>query len=185
MSGSATGQRLPRLRTPDWVLLRRFGLVRAVGAVAYSVAVAVLFGIFGLQVWPLALGVPVLAMVTTAYLSRSARYPRTAIAASLVADALVLGAGVAFLGGTGSGLVMLYTIVVVSAGILLGPLAAAGFTALTVLLSLLQLGLEQLGAEPVLLHRPALGERLPILLISLGGLLSVGYLSAVYASRLH
>lgn len=172
-------------RVPDNVLLRRFGHVRAAGGGAYVVAVAVLLGIFGARAWPLAIGVPVLAVVTTAYFNQSARHPRAAVAASLVADAVVLGGAIAFLGGTGSGLVLLYAIVVVSAGILLGPAAAAGFTALSVALGLLQLLAEQLGHPPVLLHRPELGERLPVLAVSLAGLISVGYLSATYASRLH
>lgn len=171
--------------TPDDVLLRRFGLVRAVGGAAYFVAVGVLWGIFGAEVWPLLLGVPVLAVVTTAYFKKSQAYPRTAVVASLVADALVLGGAVSFMGGSGSGLIMLYTIVVVSAGILLGPVAALAFTAFTALLAFLQLGLEQLGLHPALLHRPELAERVPILLVSVAGVLSVGYLSATYASRLH
>lgn len=175
----------PRLPVPDEVLLRRFGLVRAAGGAAYFVGVAVLLGIFGSEAWPLALGIPVLAVVTTAYYKRSHTYPRASVAGSLVADALVLGAGVAFLGGSGSGLLMLYGIVVVSAGILLGPVGAYSFTAFTVLLGTAQLGLEELGVEPALLHRPELGERVPILLVSLGGLASIGYLSAIYASRLH
>lgn len=175
----------PRLPVPDEVLLRRFGLVRAAGGAAYFVGVAVLLGIFGSEAWPLALGIPVLAVVTTAYYKRSHTYPRVSVAGSLVADALVLGAGVAFLGGSGSGLLMLYGIVVVSAGILLGPVGAYSFTAFTVLLGTAQLGLEELGVEPALLHRPELGERVPILLVSLGGLASIGYLSAIYASRLH
>lgn len=182
VSGGA-GRQL--IATPDDVLLRRFGLVRAVGGAAYFIAVAVLFGIFGRQVWPLALGVPVLAVVTTAYFKQSVAYPRTAVVASLAADALVLGGAVAFLGGTGSGLVMLYTIVVVSAGILLGPGMALAFTVFTSVLAVLQLGLEELGLHPVLLHRPELGDRVPILLVSIAGVVSVGYLSATYASRLH
>lgn len=173
------------IATPDDVLLRRFGLVRAVGGAAYVVAVAVLFGIFGRQVWPLALGVPVLFVVSTAYFKQSVAYPRSSVIASLVADALVLGGAVSFMGGTGSGLVMLYTIVVVSAGILLGPGTALGFTLFTVMLAVVQLGLEELGLQPVLLHRPELGDRVPILLVSIAGVLSVGYLSATYASRLH
>lgn len=181
-TAAGRGQRLPPL---DDVLLRRFGLVRAVGGAAYFVAVAVLFGIFGREVWPLALGVPVLAVVTTAYFRKSAAYPRTSVIISLVADALVLGGAVSFLGGTGSGLLMLYTIVVVSAGILLGPRAALAFTAFTAVLAVLQLLLEEVGMQPVLLHRPALDERVPILLVSIAGVLSVGYLSATYASRLH
>jgi hypothetical protein len=80
---------LTRLHTPDEVLLRRFGIVRAVGGIAYFVAVAVLFGIYGRAVWPLALGVPVLAVVTTAYFFKSARYPRLAVAASLVSESLL------------------------------------------------------------------------------------------------
>lgn len=179
----AAGNQL--IPTPDDVLLRRFGLVRAVGGAAYFLGVAVLFGIFGTEAWPLALGVPVLAVVTTAYFKQSAAYPRTAVIASLLADALVLGGAVAFFGGTGSGLVMLYTIVVVSAGILLGPGAALAFTVFTTILGVLQLGLEQLGLHPALLHRPELGERVPILLVSLAGVVSTGYLSATYASRLH
>ena len=182
MTDRPTRRRLP---TPDDVLLRRFGLVRAVGGAAYFVAVGVLWGIFGAEVWPLLLGVPVLAVVTTAYFKRSQAYPRTAVVASLVADALVLGGAVSFLGGSGSGLIMLHTIVVVSAGILLGPGAALAFTAFTVLLAFLQLGLEELGLQPALLHRPELAERVPILLVSVAGVLSVGYLSATYASRLH
>ena len=176
---------LNRLQAPDEVLLRRFGLVRAVGGAAYFMAVGVLWAIVGRSVWPLALGVPVLAVVTTLYFTRSARFPRTAVIVSLAADAVVLGGAVAFLGGTGSGLVMLYAIVVVSAGIMLGPSAAAGFTVFTVLLSLVQLIIEELGFPPVLLHRPALDDRIPILAVSLAGLTSIGYLSATYASRLH
>jgi two-component system OmpR family sensor kinase len=176
---------MKRLPAPDEVLLRRFGLVRAVGGAAYFVAVAVLSAILGRDVWPLALGVPVLAVVTTLYFTRSARFPRTAVIVSLAADAVVLGGAIAFLGGTGSGLVMLYAIVVVSAGILLGPGAAAGFTLFTVLLSMLQLLVEELGYPPVLLHRPSLDDRVLILAVSLAGLASVGYLSATYASRLH
>lgn len=179
---SGDAERVPTL---DDVLLRRFGLVRAVGGAAYIVAVIVLVAIFGTQVWPLALGVPVLAVVTTAYFIKSTRYPRTSVIVSLVADALVLGGAVSFFGGTGSGLVMLYTIVVVSAGILLGPAWALVFTGFTAALAGLQLGLEEIGLEPALLHRPELGERVPILLVSVAGVLSVGYLSATYASRLH
>jgi signal transduction histidine kinase len=176
---------MTRLPAPDELLLRRFGLVRAVGGAAYFICVAVLWGILGRDVWPLAMGVPVLAVVTTLYFTRSKRFPRTAVIVSLAADALVLGGAVAFLGGTGSGLVMLYAIVVVSAGILLGPGAAAGFTGMTIVLSLVQLLVEELGYPPVLLHRPALEDRIPILAASLAGLASVGYLSATYASRLH
>jgi signal transduction histidine kinase len=176
---------MSRLLAPDEILLRRFGYVRAVGGAAYFVTVAVLWGIFDRTVWPLAIGVPVLAVVTTLYFTRSKHYPRTAVIVSLAADALVLGGAIAFLGGTGSGLVMLYSIVVVSAGIMLGPTVAAGFTVFTVALGAAQLMLEEMGYEPVLLHRPDLDDRLPILAVSLIGLVSVGYLSATYASRLH
>ena len=174
-----------RLLAPDEVLLRRFGWVRAVGGGAYIIAVIVLWGIFDRRAWPLALGVPVLAIVTTLYFTRSYRYPRTMVTLSLAADAVVLGGAVAFLGGTGSGLVMLYAIVVVSAGIMLGPTAATGFTLFTAGLGCLQLFVEELGYPPVLLHRPDLDERLIILAVSLTGLISIGYLSATYASRLH
>ena len=176
---------MARLPAPDEVLLHRFGLVRAVGGAAYILAVAVLWVILGRDVWPLAMGVPVLAVVTTLYFTRSARFPRAAVMVSLAADAVVLGGAIAFLGGTGSGLVMIYAIVVVSAGILLGPSAAAVFTAFTVLLSLLQLLIEEMGFPPALLHRPDLDDRIPILAVSIAGLASVGYLSATYASRLH
>ena len=176
---------MTRLLAPDEVLLRRFGWVRAVGGGAYIVAVIVLWGIFDRRAWPLALGVPVLAIVTTLYFTRSPRYPRTMVVLSLAADAVVLGGAVAFLGGTGSGLVLLYAIVVVSAGIMLGPTAATGFTLFTAALSCLQLFVEEMGYPPVLLHRPDLNDRVTILAVSLAGLLSVGYLSATYASRLH
>jgi two-component system, OmpR family, sensor kinase len=174
-----------RLHTPDEILLRRFGWVRAVGGGAYIVAVLVLLGIYGWQVWPLALGAPVLAVVTVAYFVKSAHYPRLAVLSSLVADALVLGGAIAFIGGTGSGLVLIYAIVVVSGGILLGPGAAAGFTVFTSFLGVLQLVMEEMALAPVLLHREDLADRWPILLISLAGLASVGYLTASYASRLH
>ena len=169
----------------DAVLLRRFGWVRAVGGAAYVAGIGVLALLLGSRVWPLLLGVPVLAVVTAAYFMRWDRHASVAVATSLVADAMVLGGAVAFLGGTGSGLLMLHAIVVVSAGILLGPSAGLSFLALTVGLSLLQLGLEQAGVTPVLLHRTDLAERLPIFLVSVAGLASVGYLTATYASRLH
>jgi two-component system, OmpR family, sensor kinase len=171
--------------TPDDVLLRRFGYVRAVGGSAYFVACAVLFAIYGTRVWPLLLGLPVLAVVTTWYFVRSHAYPRAAVGVSLIADALVLGGAVAFVGGTGSGLVMVYAIVIVSAGILLGPNAARTYAAGCGLLGLAQLGMEQLGVEPALLYNPDLGERVPILALSLGVLASIGYLTGIYASRLH
>ncbi|MGH8933076.1 MAG: sensor histidine kinase [Egibacteraceae bacterium] len=166
-----------RLLTPDDVLLRRFGFVRAVGGAAYIAGVGVLFLLLGRQVWPLLLGVPVLAVVTTAYFVRSNEYPRASVVCSLVADALVLGGVVAYLSGAGSGLILLQAIVVVSAGLLLGPAAAAGFTFLTAGLGLAQFLLPQ--------SRGDLDERLPIFLVSLAGLVSVGYLSGTYASRLH
>ena len=174
-----------RLPVPDNVLLRRFGYVRLVGFVAWLIACIVLYGIFGGKMWPIALGLPVLALVTAGYFARSTRFPRTAVVVSLLADALVLGGAIAFLGGSGSGLVMLYAIVVVSAGILLGPGAATLFGLLTLFLGVLQLVLEEMGFPPVLLHRPELDDRLPILLASLAGLVSVGYLSTTYAGRLH
>lgn len=171
--------------TPDEILLRRFGHVRAVGGAAYLVAVVVLFAIFGSQIWPLALGVPVLALATTAYFVKSQQAPRTSVAVSLLADALVLGGAIAFVGGTGSGLIMIYGIVVVSAGILLGPIPALSYTVLCGLLAGFQLLLEELGFTPVLLHRPDLADRVPMLLMSVAGVASIGYLTATYASRLH
>src|SRR3712207_469725 len=48
-----------------------------------------------------------------------------------------------------------------------------------------QRAIEERGSPPVLLHRPDIDDRLPIFLVSLAGMLSVGYLSATYASRLH
>ncbi|WP_165492223.1 MFS domain-containing histidine kinase [Egibacter rhizosphaerae] len=174
-----------RLRAPDDVLLRRFGYVRAVGGAAWIVAVAVLWTLYGTAVWPLALGVPILAIVTAVYFARSLRYPRSLLATSLVADALVLAGAVAFFGGTGSGLVMLQAIVIVSAGLLLGPLSAVGFTTLAVALGFGLLGLEQVGVTPAFFHRPDLGARWPILVASCAGLVSVGYLAATYGGRLH
>lgn len=173
------------LLTPDEVLLRRFGYVRAAGGAAYIIAVGVLVAIYGLQVWPLLLGVPVLAVVTTWYFRKFGAVPRTVVAVSLLADAAVLGFAVAFVGGTGSGLVMVYAIVIVSGGILLGPAAGRAITVLGLALGLGQLGLEQLGTPPALLHRPDLGERVPVLLISLGVLAGVGYLTVTYSGRLH
>jgi two-component system, OmpR family, sensor kinase len=173
------------LRIPDEVLLRRFGYVRAVGGGAYIIAVLVLFAVLGTEVWPLLIGVPVLVVATTGYFMRSLRAPRTSVVVSLLADAVVFGGAIAYIGGTGSGLVSLYAIVIVSAGILLGPSAALVFTAFSAALSGLQLLMEELGFLPALLHRPELGDRLPILLVSLAVLASVGYLTATYASRLH
>lgn len=176
---------MTRLLVPDEVLLRRFGFVRAAGGAGYVVAVAILFALYGGRVWPLLLGVPVLAVVTTWYFRRSVRAPRLATALSLVADAVVLSGAAAFVGGTGSGTVMLHTIVIVSAGILLGPLAAAAFTGLAVVAGVSQLAVEQLGVVPLLLHRPELADRVTVLAISLGVVASVGFLTAIYASRLH
>ncbi|MGH8896381.1 MAG: sensor histidine kinase [Egibacteraceae bacterium] len=177
--------RAARLLTPDEVLLRRFGLVRAAGGAAYVVAVLALLGLLGRQLWPLVLGVPVLAGAATVYYTRSAAYPRTAVAVCLVADVVVLAGAIACLGGAGSGLVLLYTIVVSSAGILLGPAAATGFTGLVVLLALAELAAEQAGLRPVLGFNQTSDQRLAVFLVSVGGLASVGYLSGTYASRLH
>lgn len=170
---------------PDEVLLRRFGLVRAVGGLAYALGVGVLFAVYGTQVWPLLVGVGVLAVVTTWFFFRSGRAPRRAVAWSLVADAVVLAGAIAYFGGSGSGLVGLYAIVVVSGGILLGTGAALWFTTLAIVLALLQLLAEQLGVEPALLYREDLGERLPVMLVGIAALGSVGYLTASYAGRLH
>jgi two-component system, OmpR family, sensor kinase len=171
--------------TPDDVLLRRFGYVRLAGGTAYIVACVVLFTIYGVQVWPLLLGLPVLAVVTIWYFVRSDAYPRTAVGVSLIADALVLGGAVALVGGTGSGLVMVYTIVIVSGGILLGPNAARSYAAGCGLLGVAQLGMEEFAFEPLLLFNPDRGDRLSILALSLGVLASIGYLTGIYASRLH
>lgn len=173
------------VQEPDNVLLRRFGHVRAVGGIAWLAVVVVLATRYGLDVWPLALGVPILAVVTTLYFAHSARYPRTMVTVSLFADAIVLAGAIGFFGGSGSGLVLLYAIVVVSAGLLLGPSSALGFTLLCLLLGFGQLGLEQAGVTPEVLHRPELSDRVAVLLASCAGLISVGYLSATYASRLH
>lgn len=170
---------------PDEVLLRRFGLVRAVGGAAYFLAVAVLAVPYGTRVWPLLLGVPVLAVVTTTFFLRSSRAPRALTAVSLAADAVVIAGTVLFLGGTASGAIALYAIPVVSAGIVLGTGAALGFLCFAIVLAFAQLALEQLGVEPVVLYRPDLGDRLGVLAISIAALGSVGYLTATYAGRLH
>ncbi len=180
-----TGSWISGLLLPDEVLLRRFGYVRAVGSGAYILAVIVLFALFGTQVWPLLLGVPVLVVATTAYFIRSNEAPRTLVVVSLLADALVFGGAIAYIGGSGSGLVSLYAITIVSAGILLGPSAALVFTGISFALSGLQLLSEEVAFPPALLHREELGDRVPILLVSLAVLASIGYLSATYASRLH
>jgi two-component system OmpR family sensor kinase len=173
-----------RVYTPDETLLRRFGVVRAVGGGAYILACAILAAIYGWGAWPLVLGAPVLAVVTTVYFRRCLAYPRSAVALSLVADTLVLGGAGAFVGGTGAGTSALYVIPIVSGGIILGPAAAASFTVLSVALAWLQLASEQLGVEPLFLHRPVMGDRLVILLIHTAVLVSVGYLTATYGGRL-
>ncbi|HUH08003.1 MAG TPA: hypothetical protein VML96_09370, partial [Egibacteraceae bacterium] len=175
-----------RLHTPDEVLLRRFGLVRVMGAAAYTIGALAMLGLVGAHTWPLAIGVPVLAGATLAYVRWSDAAPRAAVAASLAVDAAVLAGAIAFIGGAGSGLVMLFSIAVVSAGILLGRSAALAFTVATTVLALGQLMAEEVwDVRPILLAPPVAGERRMILMLSLAGLLSVGYLSATYASRLH
>lgn len=170
---------------PDDVLLRRFGQVRAVGGAAFALATAALFFVYGWRVWPLLAGVAVLAVVTTAYFVFREAEPRRAVAISLVADALVLAGAIALVGGVGSGLVGLYAIVVVSAGIMLGAAAAASFTALVVALSVAQLFFEGMVVEPSVLYRSELQVRVGVLVLSLAGVASVGYLTATYAGRLH
>jgi two-component system, OmpR family, sensor kinase len=166
------------------MLLRRFGIVRAVGAGSYIAAVIILFSIYGLDTWPLLLGIPVLAVVTTLYFQRCLQFPRTSVGLSLVADTLVLGGAAAFVGGTGSGTAALFVIPIVSAGIVLGPAAATGFTGMALVLAWLQLASEELWFTPTHLHRVELGERVVVLLIMTAVLVSVGYLTATYASRL-
>ncbi|CAN5834229.1 hypothetical protein BH24ACT15_BH24ACT15_02750 [soil metagenome] len=181
---SSVGPPPERVYTPDQTLLRRFGIVRAVGGAAYIAAVVMLASVYGRDTWPLLLGIPVLAVVTTLYFKRSMALPRTSVALSLVADSIVLGGAAAFVGGTGSGTAALYVIPIVSGGIILGPAAAAGFTALAVVLSWGQLLSEQWGLAPLLLHRQDLGDRVVILGIMTAVLISVGYLTGTYASRL-
>lgn len=173
-----------RLRTPDHQLLSRFGVVRAVGGGGYLVAAVVLAGIYGWRAWPLLLGVPVLAIVTALYFRFAHLYPRSAVIASLVTDALVLGGAAAFVGGSGSGTGAVYAVVIVSGGLLLGPPAAAGFTLLGLLLAWLQLAAEELGVTPLFLHRAPMDERVQVLAIVSAVLASIGYLTATYASRL-
>ncbi len=168
---------------PD--LLRRFALVRIVGAVIYVLAVGVTVAFVGWQVWPLVAGAAVLVAVTAAFFTSSWRHPRALVLLSLLADTVALYAAIAVVGGTGAGLVGLYAIVVVSAGILLGTRETLTFTVLTVTLGLLQLAVEQLGFPPPLLFRPELDDRAGVLLVGLAGLVSVGYLAATYADRLH
>ena len=169
----------------DEILLRRFGWVRAVGGTTYILVVAVAFLLIGADVWPLLAGVVVLAVVTALYFFRSFKAPRASVTLSLVADLVVLATAIGVLGGTSAGFVGLYAIVVVSAGILLGAGAAAAFTALAVALSFGQLALEGVGVEPAILYNPDLESRLTILLVSLAGLVSVGYLATSYGGRLH
>ena len=176
--------RTDRVYTPDEMLLRRFGTVRAVGGGGYIAAVIILFSIYGLSTWPLLLGIPVLTVVTTVYFMRCLAYPRTSVALSLIADTVVLGGAAAFVGGTGSGTAALYVIPIVSAGIVLGPAAATSFTGFAVVLAWLQLASEELLFEPVHLHREDLDERVVVLLVMTAVLVSVGYLTATYASRL-
>ncbi len=173
-----------RVYTPDQTLLRRFGIVRAVGGGTYIIAVVILAAIYGWNTWPLILGIPVLAVVTTLYFKQSLDFPRTSVALSLIADTIVLGGAAAFVGGTGSGTAALYVIPIVSAGIILGPTAATGFTVLSVALAWLQLLSEHLGLEPQFLFRPDMGDRVVVLLIMTAVLVSVGYLTGTYASRL-
>ncbi|MEE8603328.1 sensor histidine kinase [Euzebya tangerina] len=174
-----------RVYLPDEPLLRRFGIVRAVGSAAYIIAVIILARIYGQDAWPLVIGVPVLVVVTLMYFIRSRQFPRSAVALSLLADTIVLGGASAFVGGTGSGTAALYVIPIVSAGIILGPFAAGASTALAVALAWLQLLSEEMGLEPTILFRPDMGDRLVVLLIMTSVLISVGYLSGTYASRLH
>lgn len=174
-----------RVYTPDEVLLRRFGIVRAVGGGAYIIAVIIIGALYGSAAWPVLLGIPVLAVVTTLYFKNSMRAPRSSVALSLIADTIVLGGAAAFVGGTGSGTGALYVIPIVSAGIVLGPAAATSFTTLSVALSWLQLASEEWWYQPVALHREALDERVVVLLITTTVLISVGYLTGTYASSLH
>lgn len=185
----------PRFTGPDEValrrealdsdLVRRFALVRIVGAVIYVLAVGVTVAFVGWQVWPLVAGAAVLVGVTAAFFTSSWRHPRVLVLLSLLADTVALYGAVAVVGGTGAGLVGLYAIVLVSAGILLGTRATLMFTVLTVGLGLVQLAAEQLGFLPPLLYRPELDDRAGVLLVGLAGLVSVGYLAASYADRLH
>lgn len=183
--GGQAGGRAHAGSTTDAVLLRRFGWVRAVGLVAYVLVAAVLAGAYGVRTWPLAVGVTVLAVASVAFFRGSPGTPRSAVVTSLVADAVVVAGTVAVVGGSGSGALGLYAIVVVSAGTLFGTGTALAVTALVVALATGQFGLELLGFTPPLLYEPELSDRLPVFLFSLAGLVSVGYLSATYAGRLH
>lgn len=173
-----------RVYTPDEVLLRRFGIVRAVGGGAYIIACIVIGVIYGGDAWPVLMGIPILAIVTTVYFRQSLKAPRASVALSLVADAVVLGGAAAFVGGTGSGTGALFVIPIVSAGIILGPAAATGFTALSVGLAWLQLLNEEMWFQPVVLFRPDLGDRVVVLMMITAVLISVGYLTGTYASSL-
>lgn len=177
--------RPPTSSTTDAVLLRRFGWVRAVGLVAYVVVAAVLAVVYGAAIWPLAVGVTVLTVASIAFFRGSPGTPRSVVVTSLVADAVVVAGTVAVVGGSGSGALGLYAIVVVSAGTMFGTGTALGVTALVVALAAAQFGLELAGVTPPLLFEPRLADRLPVFLFSLAGLVSVGYLSATYAGRLH
>lgn len=173
------------VHTPDEVLLRRFGHVRAIGGALYLATVAVLFAVYGTQVWPMLIGAVVLAIVTTGFFMQSDAYPRSSVAVSVVADLVVLAGAVAFFGGAGSGMVLLYSIPVVSAGILLGPSSSAGLTVLGVVVAIAQFGAELAGLRPALVVTEDLGDRIAVLAVSIAGLASVGYLTGTYASRLH
>lgn len=173
-----------RVYVPDEILLRRFGTVRAVGGAGYIAACIVIGLIYGRQALPLLLGVPVLAVVTTLYFMRSLQAPRASVALSLVADAIVLGGAAAFMGGTSVGAAAVYVIPIVSAGIVLGPAAATGFTSLSVALAWLQLGMEEWLHQPPILFEPDLGDRVVVLMVTTAVLISVGYLTGTYASSL-
>ena len=173
-----------RVYTPDEVLLRRFGTVRAVGGAGYIAACIVIGFIYGTQALPLLLGIPVLAVVTTLYFMRSLQAPRTSVALSLVADAIVLGGAAAFMGGSSAGAAAVYVIPIVSAGIVLGPAAATGFTALSVALAWLQVGVEEWVYTPPFLFQPELENRVVVQMMITAVLISVGYLTGTYASSL-
>jgi len=173
-----------RRESLDSELLRRFALVRIVGALAYVAAAVMTFLAIGPGVWPLLVGAVVVVAVTAAFFTSSWKRPRALVWLSLLADTVALYGAIAVVGGTGAGLVGLYAIVLVSAGILLGTRATLVLTVLTAGLGLVQLAAEQLGFRPALLERPELDDRLGVLLVGLAGLISVGYLAANYADRL-
>jgi two-component system, OmpR family, sensor kinase len=169
----------------DQDLLRRFALVRVVGGTLYVFAALFTVLIQGLRVWPLLAGAVVLSAVTFRFFTSNWQHPRRLVMTSLLADTVALYGAIASVGGTSAGLVGLYAIVLVSAGILLGTRETLALTVLTVTLGLVQLIAEQLGFEPPLLYQPDLESRLTVLLLSLAGLVSVGYLATSYADRLH